>query len=221
MMPWLTRAHANPHSDHLHGQRAAAAIEVAREQIAELVGCNSDEVIFTSSATEANNLALQGLLAPTDRTRLLAVSAAAHKSVLEVANVLGGRGIPIIRLPVGNDAAISPEILGEFLREHGPAEVGLVSATHGNNEIGTLQELSELADIVHGYGYHLHIDAAQTVGKVPFDIARDAIDLASLSSHKMYGPAGIGALFVASNVQRRLTRLFYGGGQEQGLRLQS
>ena len=214
MLPWLRNHHANPHADHWHGQRAARAIEEARESVALLIGGDSEGVIFTSGATEANNLALKGLLG-TGRSRLW-LSGIEHKSLLEPSRVLALEGVEVNMLDVDPQGRILASKLQDQLA-YG-SKPGLVAVGHGNNEIGTLQDIAELAKIAHVHGHLLHVDASQTAGHYPLAATDDELDLICLSSHKMYGPAGIGALYVDPALLGALHPQLHGGGQERGIR---
>lgn len=215
MLPWLKGQHANPHADHWHGQRAAQAIDEAREAIATLIGGDPEGVIFTSGATEANNLALKGLLGP-QRPRLW-LSGIEHKSLLAPAHALERDGIEVTILDVDRQGRMLASALADQLAgdDHRP---GLVAVGHGNNEIGTIQDIAALARTAHGKGYWLHVDASQTAGHSPLAVTDDEIDLLCLSSHKMYGPAGIGALYIDPSELSALRPLLHGGGQERGRR---
>ncbi|UYC14039.1 cysteine desulfurase family protein [Xanthomonas sp. CFBP 8445] len=215
MLPWLRGQHANPHADHWHGQRAARAVEEARAAIATLIGGDPDGVVFTSGATEANNLALKGLLS-LHRTRLW-LSGVEHKSLLEPARALNRDGTEVNMLEVDDQGHVLPSALADKLAMD-DRRPGLVAVGHGNNEIGTVQDIAALAGIAHEYGHYLHVDASQTAGHISLSVIDDEIDLLCLSSHKMYGPAGIGALYVDPRILPELRPLLHGGGQEQGLR---
>lgn len=215
MLPWLRGQHANPHADHWHGQRAARAVEEAREAIAALIGGDPDGVIFTSGATEANNLALKGLLG-SQRARLW-LSGIEHKSLLEPARELKRTGIEVNMLGVDDHGRVLPSALADQLRGD-DIRPGLVAVGHGNNEIGTIQDIAALARTAHECGHWLHVDASQTAGHSPLAVTDDEIDLLCLSSHKMYGPAGIGALYINPSELSELRPLLHGGGQERGMR---
>lgn len=214
MLPWLRGQHANPHADHWHGQRAARAIEEARESLAVLIGGYPEGVIFTSGATEANNLALKGLLGRA-RPRLW-LSGIEHKSLLEPAHVLARDGVQVTPIDVDPQGRIQASKLQDQLA--GDSKPGLVAVGHGNNEIGTLQDIAGLAKFAHAHGHLLHVDASQTAGHYPLAAIDDELDLICLSSHKMYGPAGIGALYVDPVLLGELQPLLHGGGQERGMR---
>lgn len=205
----------NPHSaTHRHGWEAAAAVSVARDRVAQLVHASPAEVVFTSGATEANNLALKGVLeaAGPDRRRLVTL-ASEHSCVLESAAALARRGWPVTVLGVGADGLLSLDALAAAL---GP-DVALVSIMLVNNEIGVIQPLAEAAALARGAGALVHSDAAQAAGKLAIDCRTMGIDLLSLSAHKLYGPKGIGALIVREGL--KLEPQMHGGGQEgNGLR---
>jgi cysteine desulfurase len=215
MLPWLRGQHANPHADHWHGLRAARAIEEAREAIAALVGGDPEGVIFTSGATEANNLALKGLVGP-NRSRIW-LSKIEHKSLLEPACTLADQGVVVTTINVDALGRIEASGLKAQLRESDTTP-GLVAVGHGNNEIGTVQDVAVLARVAHEHGHLLHVDASQTAGHWPLSVIADELDLVCLSSHKMYGPAGIGALYVDPILLSQLRPMIEGGGQQQGAR---
>lgn len=212
MLPWMREMHANPHSGHLHGQRAAAALQDAAATIADLIGADASEIVFTSGATEANNLALRGWLA--GHPAQLAVSSIDHKSILEVARGLGRQGVHVTELKADHNGHV---IVGYEALRNDAIERNLISVCHVNNELGTIQRIESLAERLDNT-WRLHVDASQSAGKIPIDVGRANIALLSLSSHKMYGPAGIGALFVDANIRKQMSPLLLGGGQQDGLR---
>jgi cysteine desulfurase len=213
MLPYLTGKFGNPHSEHRYGWEAAAGIAVARKQVAALVGAAPDEVIFTSGATEANNLALRGVMeaAPPQRRRLITV-VTEHACVLETALDLEARGFELTLLPVQRDGLLDLARLEAALAD----DVALVSVMAVNNEIGVIQPIAAIAALAKRVGALLHCDAAQAAGKIPVAMALSGIDLMSLSAHKLYGPKGIGALVRRSGVTLRAQQS--GGGQEAGVR---
>lgn len=216
MAPWWRDRAANAHSPHGAGQSAAIAVESARAHIADLVGAAPGEIVFTSGATEANALAIIGsaraAVSSGDRRRRIVVSAIEHKSVLECAARMEREGFTVAVAPVTRAGLVDLEALDRLVTP----ETLLVSVMAANNEVGVIQPLVQVADIARRHGALLHVDASQQAGKVALDLS--LADLASLSSHKMYGPGGIGALFVSSAILRRPEPLFAGGSQEHGLR---
>ncbi len=216
MAPWWHQQAGNPNSPHRHGQFADAAVEAAREQVATLISASSSEIHFTSGATEANNLAIIGSAsaarAKGDQRTGLVVSQIEHKSVLNAAHALERDGFSVTTVPVNSDGQIDLQSLAATVTEN----TLLISVMAANNEIGALEPLQEVANIAHTQGALLHVDAAQLAGKLPFEA--HAFDLVSLSSHKMYGPMGIGALYVSSAAAFRPLPILYGGDQEGGLR---
>lgn len=217
MLPWLRHTHANPHSEHFHGRRAADAVEAARDAVAELIGANVSDVVFTSGATEANNLALKGLLSAAGPRRHLWLSDIEHKSLREPARALASQGVTVTRIAVDARGRIAREAFADAM-EQARATPGLVAITHGNNEIGTVQPIAEIEPYVRGYGHWLHVDASQSAVREPIDVLQLRCDLLCLSSHKLYGPGGIGALYVAPDLRGQLQPQMHGGGQEGGLR---
>jgi cysteine desulfurase len=216
MHPYWTSVYGNPHSaDHAFGWAADAAIETARGEIAALIGADPDEVIFTSGATEANNLAVLGIARASPQTRRrIVVSAIEHKCVLAAARAAADEGFEIITVPVGADGVVDPRAVAEVVDER----VALVSVMAVNNEIGTVQPLLEIAGTCTSAGAIFHTDAAQALNALPLDVAALGVGLMSLSAHKAYGPNGIGALYVRRDLHVRPRPIIYGGGQEGGLR---
>ncbi|MBX6324132.1 MAG: aminotransferase class V-fold PLP-dependent enzyme [Rhodospirillaceae bacterium] len=216
MLPWFTERFGNPHSDsHAYGREAAEAVETARARIAALVGAEAREIVFTSGATESNNLALKGVLRfRRDGRRHLVTCVTEHKCVLESARALEAEGFRVTLVPVDRRGLVDLDRLAEAVSE----ETALVSVMAVNNEIGVIQPLAEIAAIAHARGAWFHTDAAQAVGKIPIDVAAMGIDLMSISAHKLYGPKGIGALYLRRRPRVRLEPLIHGGGQERGVR---
>ena len=218
MRPWLTEAFGNPHSsDHVLGWKSSQAVDKAAEQVARLIGADADDITFTSGATESNNMALLGLArrAVGGKRRRVLVSAIEHKSVLAVGRVLEEQlGFAVEHIPVDREGFVDMKALLDALDE----EVLAVSIMAVNNEIGTVQNVERIAEIVRAYGAVFHCDAAQASLAMPIDAFAGLADMVSLSAHKMYGPKGIGALYLSRAVQPRIEPLIYGGGQQHGLR---
>ncbi|MFL5256446.1 MAG: cysteine desulfurase family protein [Rhodopila sp.] len=219
MLPFFSEDYGNPHSvEHVMGRKAEEAVERARMQVASLLGADEKEIIFTSGATEANNIAIKGaarFAAGTDdpRRRIITV-ATEHKCVLEAVADLAAEGFEPIVLPVRADGLLDPDELRHALS----IPTVLVSVMAVNNETGVVQDIAGLAAIAKQAGALFHTDLAQAVGKIPVNLGGWKVDLASVSGHKLYGPKGIGALYVRRRPRVRLTPLFSGGGQERGLR---
>jgi cysteine desulfurase len=219
MLPWFTEEYANPHSaEHAMGRRAEDAVEQARGQVAGILGAETREVVFTSGATESNNIAIKGAArfaaAQGNPARRVITVATEHKCVLESVGDLAAEGFEPVILPVAADGLLDPETLRAALAE----PTLLVSVMAVNNETGVAQDIPALAAIAKAAGALFHTDVAQAVGKIPLDLTGWKVDLASVSGHKLYGPKGVGALFVRRRPRVRLTPLFSGGGQERGLR---
>jgi len=205
----------NPHSEHIAGRRTAAAVEIARGQVAELIGAQQEEVIFTSGATEANNIALQGVLRSEQRRGNHVVTCATeHKCVLETVSYLRRAGCRVDILPVTSDGVIDVDRVSNAITD----ETALVSIMAANNEIGVLQPIADIATLCRSRGVVFHTDAAQAAGKIRLDVKAIGMDLMSLSGHKLYAPIGIGALYVSEESPVFPEPLFCGGGQERGLR---
>ena len=205
----------NPHSEHFAGRRAAEAVEDARAKVAALINACSEEVIFTSGATEANNIALQGIMRSRHRRgNHMITCVTEHKCVLETAAFLSREGYRVDVLPVDEEGRIDIERLRGSINE----ETALVSIMMANNEIGVLQPIAEIAALCRARGIVFHTDAAQAVGKVPIDVKALGVDLMSLSGHKIYAPIGVGALFIGEDSPVWPEPLFWGGKQERGLR---
>ncbi len=217
MLPWFSEHYGNPHSvEHVMGVEAEAAVEDARAQVAALVGANPNEIVFTSGATESNNVAIKGaarFAGHAERRRIVTV-ATEHKCVLESVADLAADGFEPVFLPVQPEGLIDPEVLREALQ----VPTLLVSIMTVNNETGVIQDIPALAAIAKQAGALFHTDIAQAAGKIPVDLSGWKVDLASISGHKIYGPKGIGALYVRRRPRVRLAPLFSGGGQERGIR---
>ncbi|WP_428488451.1 cysteine desulfurase family protein [Rhodopila sp.] len=219
MLPFFTENYGNPHSaEHVMGRRTEDAVECARRQVAALIGADLREIIFTSGATESNNIAIKGaarfaLRMGNQRRRVVTV-ATEHKCVLEAVADLQAEGFEPVFLPVRSDGLLDAAALQHALE----TPTLLVSVMAVNNETGVIQDIPGLAATAKQAGALFHTDLAQAVGKVPVDLAGWQVDLASISGHKLYGPKGVGSLFVRRRPRVRLEPLFSGGGQERGLR---
>lgn len=217
MLPWFTGNFANPHSvEHEMGRAAEAAVETARAEVAALIGAEAREIVFTSGATESNNIAIKGAarFARDGERRRIVTLATEHKCVLESVRDTADDGFEPVILPVRGDGTLDPEVLARALE----VPTLLVSIMAVNNETGVIQDLVGLGAMVKAAGALLHSDAAQGAGKIPLDVRALGIDLLSISGHKIYGPKGVGALYVRRRPRVRLAPLFSGGGQERGLR---
>lgn len=216
LLPFLeASAVGNPHSEHFAGRRATTAVEDARAKVAALIGARPQEIVFTSGATEANNLALQGAArSPHRRGNHVITCATEHKCVLETVRYLARTGFRAEVLPVKSSGLIDTTALAAAIT----SETFLVSIMAANNEIGVLQPVDEIAAICRSHDIVLHTDAAQAVGKVPVDVKSSGVDMLSLTGHKIYAPVGVGALYISEDSPIVPEPLFWGGGQERGLR---
>ena len=216
MLPYLSEKFGNPHSrSHAFGWEAEEAVEVAREQIAAIIGADPKEVIFTSGATESNNLAIKGVAHfYKARKDHVITCVTEHKCVLESCRTLEREGFTLTYLPVRGNGLID---LGELSRAF-TERTALVSIMAVNNEIGVIQPVAEIGALCREHGAFFHTDAAQAIGRIDLDVNEMGIDLMSLTAHKVYGPKGIGAPYVRRRPRVRLTPLFDGGGQERGFR---
>jgi len=213
MHPYLDGAFGNPSSLHYDGRAARDAVEQARVSTAALCGAKASEVVFTAGGTEADNLAILGVVrAFRGQSVHVITSSIEHPAVREVCRELAAEGVAVTFLRVGTSGIIEPDELAQAIRP----KTRIVSVMAANNIVGTLQPVRELARIARGQGVLFHTDAVQAAGRIPLDIHRDGIDLLSISGHKLYGPKGVGALIVREGVT--LSPLVFGGGQEGGLR---
>jgi cysteine desulfurase len=213
MRPWVSVSFGNPSSLHATGRVARQAVDQAREQVAALIGADADEIVFTGSGTEADNLALVGVADTFIASDChIVTSAIEHPAVLETCAYLARRGVGVSYLPVGVEGIVDPASLRSAIRPN----TRLVSVMAVNNVVGTVQPVAELSGIAHEHGALFHTDAVQAAGKLPLDVRSQSIDLLSLSSHKLNGPQGVGALYVRRQIT--LEPLVHGGGQEGGRR---
>jgi cysteine desulfurase len=210
MLPYLKENYGNPSSIHRFGRLATKAIDAARKRIADIIGAQPHEILFTSGGTESNNMALFGVLCK--GAAPLVTSSIEHDAILEPCKRLESQGHPVTYLPVDSSGTVDIEKLKSAVTN----QTGLVSIMYANNEVGTIQPIKEIAQICKQHKVLFHTDAVQAVGKVPIDVEELGVDLMSISSHKIHGPKGIGALYIRSGVQ--IAPLVLGGGQENGLR---
>ncbi len=217
MLPYFTGKFGNAASrNHAFGWEAEEAVDYAREQIAALIGCSDKEVIFTSGATESNNLALKGVaeMYASKGKHIITVSTE-HKAILDTCRHLEKNGAEISIIQPAEDGRIEPSQVESLIRP----DTILISVMYGNNEIGVLQPIREIGAIARKHGVLFHSDATQAIGKIPVDVESDLIDLMSFSAHKMYGPKGVGALYVRrKNPRVKVTAQMDGGGHERGMR---
>lgn len=216
MLPFYLHQFGNPHSrTHLYGWESDAAVEKAREQVADLIGANPKEIIFTSGATESNNVSIKGVMHfYRDKKKHVITTQTEHKCVLDSCRHLQQEGFEVTYLPVRKDGLINLDELTAAIRP----DTGLVSVMTVNNEIGVIQPIAEIGAICREHKVFLHTDAAQAAGKIPVNVDEMEVDLMSLSGHKIYGPKGVGALYMRRRPRVRVEPQMSGGGQERGIR---
>ncbi len=216
MMPYFGEIYGNPHSrNHSFGWEAEEGVEVAREHVAKIINANPKEIIFTSGATESNNLALKGVAEfYGDKKNHIITCVTEHKCVLESCRHLAGKGFKITYLPVQSDGLINLEELKKSITD----KTLIVSIMGVHNEIGVIQPLEEIGNICRSNDIFFHTDCAQAIGKVPLDVDKMNIDLMSISGHKIYAPKGVGALYIRRKPRVRISSMISGGGQERGMR---
>ena len=215
MLPWLQEGYGNPASEHTYGLRARVAVERARSQVAALIGAMPEEIVWTSGATESNNLAIKGALEFRGaRNAHIVTSRIEHKSVLDACRHLETQGSRVTYLKPDTSGRITAEQVLQALTP----DTALVSLMWVNNEIGVINEVEALAPLLRERGILFHVDAVQAAGKLQINLSQTPVDLLSLSAHKIYGPKGVGALFVRKRPRARLSPQLHGGGHEQGMR---
>ena len=216
MLPYFTQVFGNAASrSHSFGWSAEKAVEAARDQVGALIGASGKEIVWTSGATESDNLAIKGAAEfHKDRGNHIITAQTEHKAVLDTCKRLEKEGFEVTYLPVGKDGRVSAESVRAAMTD----KTTVVSIMLANNEIGTVNPINEIGAVVKEKGAVFHVDAVQGAGKVPFDVNAARVDLASLSAHKMYGPKGVGALYVRRKPRVRITAQIDGGGHERGMR---
>jgi cysteine desulfurase len=210
MLPYFTDAFGNPSSIYSYGKEARGAVEEARTKVAELIGARSEEIIFTSGGTEADNYALKGVAYANERKgNHIITTSIEHHAVLEVCKFLEGRGFRITHLPVDKYGLVDPGDVKKAIT----GKTILISVMHANNEVGTIEPMEEIGKIAREAGVYFHTDAVQTVGHIPVNVDKLKVDLLAISAHKFHGPKGVGALYVRKGT--RLIPFMHGGGQEK------
>jgi len=213
MLPYFTDAFGNPSSIHSFGQEAKEAIEKARNQVAALIGAKSEEIVFTGSGTEADNFALKGVaLANQGKGNHIITSLIEHHAVLETCKFLEKQGFSVTYLPVDGYGMVDPSGVKKAIT----GKTILISVMHANNEVGTVEPIAEIGNIAREAEIYLHTDAVQTAGQIPVDVNKLNVDLLSISAHKLYGPKGIGALYIRKGT--KVSSFMHGGDQERGKR---
>ena len=213
MLPYFNEAFGNPSSTHSFGQEVRGAIDKARDRVAALIGAGSDEIVFTSGGTESDNTAIKGIAYASDnRKDHIITSAIEHHAVIEPLKFLECQGFRITYLPVDQYGLINIQNLKDAITD----KTILISIMHSNNEIGTIEPIVEIGKIAKKRGVYFHTDAVQSAGRIPLKVDELGVDLLSLSAHKLYGPKGIGALYIRKGT--RLTPFMHGGEQEHGRR---
>lgn len=211
MQPYFTEKYGNASSPHSWGMEAKEALEQSREQVAVLIGARPAEIVFTGSGTESDNLALKGVAFQQGGGHVV-TSSIEHPAVLRTCEHLEKKGFDLSYLPVDEDGMVNPDDVAAAIRD----DTILVSVMHANNEIGTIEPIEAIARVAHEHDVPVHTDAVQSVGEVPLEVDDLGVDMLSMSAHKIYGPKGMGALYVRDDMT--LTPLLHGGGHEQGLR---
>jgi len=213
MLPYFGKFPGNPSSIHSAGAEARAAIEEARGKVATLIGADKDEIVFTSGGTEADNFAIKGIAyANETKGNHIVTTSIEHPAVLESCKFLQGRGFAVTFLPVDSYGLVDTEDIKRAITD----KTILISVMHANNEVGTIEPINEISKIAHQKGIYFHTDAVQTAGHIPLDVDDLGVDLLSISAHKLYGPKGVGALYIRKGTN--IVPVMHGGEQEYGLR---
>ncbi len=213
MLPYFTEIFGNPSSIYSYGQEAKEAVEAARGKVARFIGARNEEIVFTSGGTEADNTALEGVLwANGNKKNHIITTAIEHHAITETCKFLEKRGFAVTYLPVDKYGIVDPDDVKKAIT----SQTALVSVMYANNEIGTIEPLAEISKIAREAGVYFHTDAVQTVGHIPVDVKELGVDLLSMSAHKLYGPKGVGVLYIRKGT--RLASFMHGGEQEKGRR---
>jgi cysteine desulfurase len=213
ILPYFTEMFGNPSSVHSCGQEVRDALEKARGRVAGMIGANPSEIVFTSGGSESNNLALKGItLANKDKKNHIITSTLEHHSVSETCKFLAENGYSVTYVPVDRTGMVDPYAVKKAIN----SRTALVSIMHANNEVGTVQPIEEISRICKEAGVYFHTDSVQTTGHIPIDVKKLDVDMLSMSAHKLYGPKGVGALYIKDGVQ--VISLIHGGSQEMGRR---
>ncbi|HPJ34845.1 MAG TPA: cysteine desulfurase family protein [Spirochaetota bacterium] len=213
MRPFLEENFGNPSSSHWYGIRPKQAVEAARKQVAKLINCLPEEIIFTSGGTESNNNAIKGIARTLQhKGRHIVTSAFEHPAVIEVCRYLESEGFETTLVPVDKEGMLDPEMVNQVLR----SDTILITVMHANNEVGTVQPIEAISRLAREHGIVMHTDAAQSLGKIPVDVQALGVDMLSIAGHKIYAPKGIGALYVRKGIT--LEKFCHGAGQENGWR---
>jgi cysteine desulfurase len=213
MLPYFGKVFGNPSTIHACGQEAKGAIEEARAQVADLIGARSDEIVFTSGGTEADNFAIKGVAyANESKGNHIITTPIEHHAVLETCHYLEERGYNVTLLPIDGQGLVDPEEVSKAIT----VDTILISVMHANNEVGTIEPIAEIGRIAREAGVYFHTDAVQTAGHIPISADEMGVDLLSISAHKLYGPKGIGALYIRKGT--KLVSFIHGGEQERGRR---
>jgi cysteine desulfurase len=213
MLPYFTESFGNPSSIYSYGQEAKGAIEEARARVADLIGARNEEIVFTSGGTEADNFAIKGVaFAREKQANHIITSSVEHHAVIESCEFLERRGFRITYLPVDSYGMVDPASVKKAITD----KTTLISVMHANNEVGTIQPIAEISKIAKEAGVYFHTDAVQTVGHIPLNVDELGVDLLSVSAHKLYGPKGVGSLYIRKGT--KIVPFMNGGGQERGRR---